>query len=249
MTEFCTLYSVPLPTDSITFQQPPSFEPPVPPGPDSVVSATNLSCTVANEGSFQWQWTLPPGITFTQMWLADGTRTSIGQISQISAANEGDYTCTASFNGQSAANTTAVQLDRKWHRLFKMFTLVISVFLILGMLASSSNTTVTTDSSATLSCELYGYLTNSLPTIVWNFGSDQLTDDSVFTITTEDGSRMIQNGGTTPRPSVRSLLTINRPMTTHEGTYICSAGGDSKNITLQVIEGKLQDIIILLTSL
>ena len=101
--------------DSITFLQPPSFEPPVPPGPDSVVSATNLSCTVANEGSFQWQWTLPPGITFTQMWLADGTRTSIGQISQISAANAGNYTCTASFNGQSAANTTAVQLDRKWH--------------------------------------------------------------------------------------------------------------------------------------
>ena len=118
-------------------------------------------------------------------------------------------------------------------------TLVIVFFLILGMLASSPNTTVTTDNSTTLSCELYGYLNNnSLPTIVWTFGGDQLTDDSVFTIMTEDGNRMIQNGGTTPRPSVRSVLTINRPMTTHEGTYICSADGDSKNITLQVIEGK-----------
>ena len=121
-------------------------------------------------------------------------------------------------------------------------TLVIVFFLILGMLASSSpNTTVTTnDPSATLSCELYGYLTNSLPTIVWNFRSAQLTDDSVFTITTEDGGRMIQNGGTTPRPSVRSLLTINRPMTTHEGTYICSADGDSRSIILWVVEGRLQ---------
>ena len=118
-------------------------------------------------------------------------------------------------------------------------TLVTVFFLILGMLASSSpNTTVTTDSSATLRCELYGYLPEQLPTIVWNFGGDQLTDDSVFTITTEDGSRRIQNGGSTPRPSVRSVLTINRPMTTHEGTYICSADGDSRNITLQVIEGK-----------
>ena len=111
------------------------------------------------------------------------------------------------------------------------------------MLASSSNKTVTTDSSTTLSCELYGYLTNSLPTIVWMFGGNQLTDDSVFTIMTEDGSRMIQNGGNTPRPSVRSILTINRPRTTHEGTYVCSVDGDSRNITLQVIEGELQVII------
>ena len=107
------LVSVSLPMDPITFLQSPSLEPLVPPGPDSVVSAANLSCTVANEGSFQWQWTLPPGITFTQMWLADGTRTSIVQISQISAANAGNYTCTASFNGQSANSTTVVRLNSK----------------------------------------------------------------------------------------------------------------------------------------
>ena len=109
------------------------------------------------------------------------------------------------------------------------------------MLASSPNTTVTTDDpSATLSCELYGYLPEQLPTIVWNFGGDQLTDDSVFTITTEDGSRMIQNSGTTPQPSVRSLLTINRPNTTHEGTYICSVSGRVSTVDLQVVEGKVQ---------
>ena len=94
------------------------------------------------------------------------------------------------------------------------------------------------DSSATLSCELYGYLPEQLPPIVWTFGGDQLTDDSVFTITTEDGSRMIQNGGTTPWPSVRSLLTINHPNTTHEGTYICSASGRISRIDLQVVEGR-----------
>jgi len=94
-----------LPTTNITFLQPPSMEPPVPPGPDNVVSAANLSCTVANEVSFQWQWTPPLGITLSQMWVADGTRTSIVQISQISAANAGDYTCQASFNGQSASTS------------------------------------------------------------------------------------------------------------------------------------------------
>ena len=102
--------------------------------------------------------------------------------------------------------------------------------------------TVTTNQpSATLSCELYGYLPEQLPTIVWTFDGNQLTDDSVFTITTEDGSHdhMIQNGGNTPRPSVRSVLTINRPRTTHEGTYVCSVDGDSRSIALQII-GELQ---------
>ena len=114
------------------------------------------------------------------------------------------------------------------------------------MLVSSSNTTVTTNQpSATLSCELYGYLPEQLPTIVWTFDGNQLTDDSVFTITTEDGSHMIQNGGNTPQPSVRSVLTINRPRTTHEGTYVCSVDGDSRSITLQII-GELQLGFILL---
>ena len=81
---------------------------------DSVVSAANLSCTVANEGSFQWQWTHPSGITLSQMWVADGTRTSIVQISQISAADAGNYTCRASFNGQSATTSIALQLNCKY---------------------------------------------------------------------------------------------------------------------------------------
>ena len=118
-------------------------------------------------------------------------------------------------------------------------TLVTVFSLIVGMLVSSPNTTVTTDSSTNLSCELYGYLTNSIPPIIWTLDGNQLTDDSVFTITTEDGNHMIQNGGNTPRPSVRSVLTINHPRTTHEGTYVCSVDGDSRSIALQII-GELQ---------
>ena len=127
--------------------------------------------------------------------------------------------------------------------------LLLLVFLILGRLTpSSSRVTVTTNEpSATLSCELYGYLPKQLPTIVWTFDGNQLTDDSVFTITTEDGqdgSRMIQNGGNTSRPSVKSILTINRPNISHIGDYTCSVDGVSRNITLlQMMEGELQEII------
>ena len=96
------------PTANITFLQ---MEPIV---LDNVVTAANLSCTVANEGSFKWQWTSSSGINLAHMWVADGTRTSIVQISQISAANARDYTCQASFNGHSASTPITVQLNRKY---------------------------------------------------------------------------------------------------------------------------------------
>ena len=60
---------------------------------------------------------------------------------------------------------------------------------------------------------------------------------------------MIQNGGDTPRSSVRSVLTINHPNTTHMGTYFCSAGGRTSTIHFQVVEGRLQCMILPITSL
>ena len=109
------------------------------------------------------------------------------------------------------------------------------------MLVSSPTMTVTLgDPSATLSCELYGYLMRQPPTITWNFGSDVLVNDSVFTITVQDGSHMIQNGGVTPQPSMRSVLTISHPNRTHEGSYICSVSGSLRTISLEVMRGGLQ---------
>ena len=82
---------------------------------------------------------------------------------------------------------------------------------------SSPSISVTTDShSSALSCEVYGYLPMQLPTIVWSFGGDQLTNDSAYTITTEGGNHMIQNGGDSPQSSIRSVLTISCPNKTHE---------------------------------
>ena len=113
--------------------------------------------------------------------------------------------------------------------------IVILIFLLLVNLEPSFLTTTVFagNSSTTLSCELYGYITENSPTILWNFGGDELTNDSVFTITTEDGSHMIQNGGDTPLPSVRSVLTIDLPNKTHEGPYFCSAGSILSRIDLQ----------------
>ena len=105
---------------------------------------------------------------------------------------------------------------------------------------SPTVTVISGNSSATLSCELYGYLTENSPSILWNFGGDELRNDSVFTITTEDGNHMIQNGGDFPQPSVRSILTIDFPNKTHDGAYFCSAGSSLSRIDLQVLEGESQ---------
>jgi len=131
--------------------------------------------------------------------------------------------------------TTMSKLSANFH-LYNHF-LIHSV----ESLVSSPTTTVTTgDPSANLSCEVYGYIMTQPPTITWNFGSDVLMSDSVFTITVQDGNNMIQNGGDTPQPSIRSVLTINHPNKTHEGSYICSLGGGSRTTILQVMEGRLQ---------
>ena len=112
------------------------------------------------------------------------------------------------------------------------------IFLTIEILMSSPTTTVAVgDPSATLSCELYGYLMRRPPTITWNFGSDMLMNDSVFTITVQDGSHMIQNGGDTPRPSVKGVLTINHPNRTYGASYICSVSGSLRTVTLEVIGG------------
>ena len=117
------------------------------------------------------------------------------------------------------------------------------IFLTVEMFSSPLTTTVTIGNlSANLSCDLYGYLMRQLPTITWNFGNDVLMNDSVFTITVQDGSHMIQNGGDTPQPSMRSVLIINRPNRTHEGSYLCSVRGGFNGlriISLQVMEGRV----------
>ena len=105
------------------------------------------------------------------------------------------------------------------------------IFVTVELLVSSPTTTVT----------ISGYLMRQPLTITWNFGNDVLMNDSIFTIAVQDGTHMIQNGGDTPQPSMRSVLTIDHPNRTHEGSYICSVRGGFNGlriIALQVMEGR-----------
>ena len=103
---------IPFPVSPITFMSPNQAL-----QPDTVKPSLNLSCTVVNNGTFYWTWS-GPGVNNAVMKLADATRTSILMLSDISTANAGNYTCSASYqslrgylNGQRYYN--AIKPDIK----------------------------------------------------------------------------------------------------------------------------------------
>ena len=64
---------------------------------NDVMSTLNLSCTVTNEGLFQFQWTLPNMTTIDSTWVADGSRTGILPVSGLRGNGEAEYVCQASY--------------------------------------------------------------------------------------------------------------------------------------------------------
>ena len=64
---------------------------------NDVMSTLNLSCTVTNEGLFQFQWTLPDMTTIDSTWVADGRRTGILQVSGLRGNGVVVYECQASY--------------------------------------------------------------------------------------------------------------------------------------------------------
>ena len=97
------------------------------------------------------------------------------------------------------------------------------------------------DDSAVLRCSLYGYLSSmAVPSITWQLSNNELHvlfDDSVNTITSEQGDMFIQNGGAQPIPSLISTLTVNLtrdPLTTSR-FYSCISSSQMIKLLFQVI--------------
>ncbi len=76
----------------------------------NVPTSVELSCTVANNGSFFITWTGPNGTMLdgasTQIYIADLSRTSILRISNVGLADNGTYTCEAMYTLDSTSETT-----------------------------------------------------------------------------------------------------------------------------------------------
>ena len=87
-------------------------------------------------------------------------------------------------------------------------------------MALESSVTAVAGDTATLSCELYGYVSSD--EITWRFNDRILETGDNISITTEEGNRMLQNGGETPRASIISHLTTTQTTSSQDGTYVCN---------------------------
>ena len=72
----------------------------LPADPANVPSDALLTCTVANQGHFQWQWTAL-GTNTPPTWISDGTRSTALNIS-LGTSAVGNYSCTASYHPESS---------------------------------------------------------------------------------------------------------------------------------------------------
>ena len=98
--------------DTIIFQGGPSLT--VTLGPDNLQSSVNLSCTVVNASSFEWQWQFNESIMNlpdrSQILIGDATRTSILTITKLRYSDAGKYTCQAKHSTSSVNETRNIQL-------------------------------------------------------------------------------------------------------------------------------------------
>ena len=71
----------------------------LPADPANVPSDALLTCTVANQGRFQWQWTAL-GTNTPPTWISDGTRSTTLNIS-LGTSAVGNYSCTSGYHPDS----------------------------------------------------------------------------------------------------------------------------------------------------
>ena len=83
-------------------------------GPHNLQSSVNLSCTVVNVGSFEWEWQYNENVLDlpgrSQILIGDATRTSILTINKLGYTDIGNYTCQAKHLTSSVNETRKIEL-------------------------------------------------------------------------------------------------------------------------------------------
>ncbi len=119
-----------------------------------------------------------------------------------------------------------------------MFTVVTLVAKV------ASNLEVSKGSLVSLSCEVYGYLQRSLSDITWRVNNEIiLTNNPAFTITTTEGTKLIQNGGAFLTASIISQLTFVWNASTQDQVYVCEFQGRLEVFFISTIPGKCNVLI------
>ena len=99
--------------DTIVFQDGPSLTMTI--GPDNLQSSVNLSCTVVNNGSYEWQWQYNENVLdlpgCSQILIGDATRTSILAINKLRYTDAGNYSCIVRHLHGTVSYTRLIKLE------------------------------------------------------------------------------------------------------------------------------------------
>ena len=99
--------------DTIVFQDSPPVN--VTLGSDNLQSSVNLSCTVVNASSFEWQWQYNENVLDlsgrSQILIGDATRTSILTINKLRYSDAGNYSCIVRYLQGAVKNTRLIKLE------------------------------------------------------------------------------------------------------------------------------------------
>ena len=108
-------------------------------GRDNLVSSVQVSCTVANDGLFSWNWTGPSGAALvashTSVLIANLTLTSILKIDNFTLSDAGQYTCTAlMFDGtiadQETTKSFSIEISAEG-KVFSVICIIDSIVILL----------------------------------------------------------------------------------------------------------------------
>ncbi|XP_019849808.1 PREDICTED: uncharacterized protein LOC109580750 [Amphimedon queenslandica] len=195
---------------------------------DRVQSSLNLSCTVVNNGTFNWTWT-GPGVSNGVIKVADTTRTSILMLSNISAADAGNYTCSASYLAMGESVWGVIEPNTN--------TRTINLILFSSVSTPADTVIVGEGNDATLSCLFTGYLPKYYG-VSW---SGLIPAGTEFMVDNLENTRYkIQHGGSSTSPGVKIILVIKSAKVADSGLYTCSVSGTTlrKTILLMVVTQK-----------
>uniref|UniRef100_A0A1X7VNT3 Ig-like domain-containing protein n=1 Tax=Amphimedon queenslandica TaxID=400682 RepID=A0A1X7VNT3_AMPQE len=198
--------------------------------PDTVQPSLNLSCTVVNNGTFHWTWS-GPGVSISNgvMKLADTTRTSILMLSNVSAADAGDYTCSASYLAMGNNSWGVINPNTN--------TSKISLTLFSSVSATANTVIIEEGKDVTLSCIFTGYLPINYE-ISWTDSRGMKSSDGI--IANGDNTQfMSQRGSPSTSPAVQSNLTIASVKETDSGLYTCTMSGTGSRDTILLIVFRL----------
>eukprot|EP00731_Ephydatia_muelleri_P023757 Em0016g28a len=186
-------------------------------GAVSPLASYNISCTVMNEGSFVWNWTLPASPIQYQMWIADGTRTTVLQLSHITSDYSGNYVCAVKYRSLTSVANSTIKLQFPT-------VIVISPNQAFGMLFDY----------VTFTCEVYGYSSPST-TFSWAVPGSSIPvtmDTLTYQLMNSYGNNSLQNGGSVTGKSPVIKLYLRIPSNKDYGDYTCLYGQYSATATL-----------------